>query len=189
MIDRQALVERQFSGREDILPATSLVPPEIWPDGRYLFDQVGLSFDPAAYRSRAYDVDRYSPLELLTPEAGSAQAEFLGAGWEENLGIAVDIVMIADEEEYFEILSRCQYPLFLLGWYADYDSPYNFLGDAIFDMADWTKWSNAEYDRLVESARDEPDAERQMELYLQAERILTETDVVIVPIYHYYYNP
>jgi oligopeptide transport system substrate-binding protein len=46
-------------------------------------------------------------------------------------------------------------------------------------------WDNPEYNALVQTALQELDEETRRELYTRAERILCETDAVVIPIYHY----
>ncbi len=46
-----------------------------------------------------------------------------------------------------------------------------------------TGWCNPEYDRIVEEAAEELDPKKREELYGEAQRILTEVDVPIAPIF------
>ena len=48
------------------------------------------------------------------------------------------------------------------------------------------RWDNAEYRALLQTALQELDEEKQRELYVQAERILCETDAVVIPLFHYH---
>jgi oligopeptide transport system substrate-binding protein len=45
-------------------------------------------------------------------------------------------------------------------------------------------WDNPEYNSLVQTALQELDEEPRRELYIRAERILCESDAVVIPIYH-----
>ncbi len=47
-------------------------------------------------------------------------------------------------------------------------------------------WDNPEYNSLVQTALQELDEDARRELYIRAERILCETDAVVIPIYHYH---
>jgi ABC-type transport system substrate-binding protein len=49
-------------------------------------------------------------------------------------------------------------------------------------------WDNPEYNSLVQTALQELDEDARRELYIRAERILCETDAVVIPIYHYHYE-
>ena len=46
-----------------------------------------------------------------------------------------------------------------------------------------THWKNREYDRLVEEAAMERDPERRQRLYDRAQKILTEEDIPIMPLF------
>jgi oligopeptide transport system substrate-binding protein len=76
-----------------------------------------------------------------------------------------------------------------LGWNADYPDPDNFM--AIFTSESGnnnTRWKNKEYDALVARAAVEFEPARRQALYDQAQRILCETEAVIVPLYIYTQN-
>jgi oligopeptide transport system substrate-binding protein len=47
-------------------------------------------------------------------------------------------------------------------------------------------WDNSEYNALVQTALQELDEQARRDLYIRAERILCETDAVVIPIYHYH---
>ncbi|MFN2114880.1 MAG: ABC transporter substrate-binding protein, partial [Anaerolineae bacterium] len=65
---------------------------------------------------------------------------------------------------------------FILGWAADYPDPQDFLDVLLHSDSDLnnTRFSDPEVDRLLEAARVEPDEQRRMELYREAERIALE---------------
>jgi len=48
------------------------------------------------------------------------------------------------------------------------------------------RWNDTEYNTLLQTALQELNGGNRQALYVQAERILCETDVVIIPIYHYH---
>jgi oligopeptide transport system substrate-binding protein len=73
------------------------------------------------------------------------------------------------------------------GWIADYQDPYNFLfmfKSSNFDFND-TRWNNPKYDQLVAQANGMPAGAERNAVFAQAEKILIEDDVVIMPIYYY----
>jgi len=185
-IDREALLD--LLGREDKLPARGLVPPSLWADERY-YGQADVPFDPK--RARAL-LGREFPnawsvgvqIAHNTSEGHKMIAEFIQAQWKEHLGIEVDLTVV-EEDAYAEGLEALSPHAFFAGWLVDYPSPDNFVGGSIQEISKLTKWSNAEYDRLVEQAFQEASQNRRMELYSKAERILCETDAAIVPLYHY----
>ena len=50
------------------------------------------------------------------------------------------------------------------------------------------KWSNAEFDQIVEQAAAESDPAKRKELYFKAEQILCVDEAGIIPIYYYVRN-
>jgi ABC-type transport system substrate-binding protein len=191
-IDREALLD--LLGREDKLPARGLVPPSLWADERY-YGQADVPFDPKRALAllgmvgghEHYDLwDIDLELTLLAPESSLEVARFIQAQWQEHLGLEVELTAV-ENGAYADRVDTLSPHAFLWLWYADYTSPYNFLGDGVGDIARRIQWSNLEFDQLVEEAFQEANQERRMALYSQAERILCETDVAIAPLYHYIY--
>jgi oligopeptide transport system substrate-binding protein len=69
----------------------------------------------------------------------------------------------------------------MTGWGADYPDANNFLADAMRSAP--TRWSNASFDTLVARAASTLDPTARNADYADAERILTETDAAIAPMY------
>jgi oligopeptide transport system substrate-binding protein len=79
--------------------------------------------------------------------------------------------------------------MFRLGWGADYPDPDNFLALFTADSGNnHTRWANAKYDALVAAAASEPDAVRRWAMYREAQRLLTEEEVPIVPLFTHVQN-
>jgi oligopeptide transport system substrate-binding protein len=71
------------------------------------------------------------------------------------------------------------------GWYGDYVDPNTFLDMFMTGNGNnQTGWSNADYDRLVESAARRTDPAARLQDLRQAEAILLR-EVPIVPLYYY----
>ena len=190
-IDRDALVDALKDAYDvrGIFRATSLVPPDIWPDGRYLYEEIGLFPDPDQ------DAEPIEPwwdtsiqIIFASMEGNEIDNRMLQDQWRERLGVEVELVFY-DAETYDQQLDSVAPHIFYYGWYADYASPYNFLADAMHDIARWTNWSNDKYDQIVDDALVAADADRSMLLYEEAERILCEEEAVIAPLYHFVYYP
>jgi oligopeptide transport system substrate-binding protein len=81
----------------------------------------------------------------------------------------------------------CAYNLYRMGWVMDYADPSSML-DVVFSPKStfqFTGWQSADYEKLIEQARAEPDEAKRNELYGQAERILLNDEVAVVPLQYY----
>ncbi len=74
--------------------------------------------------------------------------------------------------------------MFRSGWGADYPDPDNFMKLFIANSGNNNgRWKNPRYDQLLELAARETDAKKRAQIYDDAQKLLTETDVAIVPLY------
>jgi ABC-type oligopeptide transport system substrate-binding subunit len=79
--------------------------------------------------------------------------------------------------------------MFRLGWGADYPDPDNFLALFTKDSGNnHSRWANARYDALIAEASSEPDPKRRLAMYREAQRLLTEEDVPIIPLFTHVQN-
>jgi oligopeptide transport system substrate-binding protein len=83
--------------------------------------------------------------------------------------------------------------IFRFGWASDYLDANNFLNEALSHSRNFSGWNNDTFDDLLLQARQETDLEKRLELYRQAEKIVTTDQVTIVPLYyesdHYLVKP
>ena len=112
-------------------------------------------------------------------------AQTIAKSWQKYLGIQTRL----DQKEikiFRDELKDKQYMTARAGWFGDYGDPTTFLDinystDGNNDRA----YNNPTYDGLLDQARDELDPEKRMALLSEAERILVEEDVPLVPVFHY----
>lgn len=67
-----------------------------------------------------------------------------------------------------------KYPIFALGWQADYPDPHNFAFPIMYSKGDYPlhqHYANPEADRLIEAAVREVDADRRKKLYAKLQQI------------------
>ena len=105
--------------------------------------------------------------------------------WEEQLGVAVEIVQV-EWATYLDDLHSRKFQAFAgLGWQADYPDPQDFL-DILFHTESETNhgaYSNAEVDTILEDARIERDGNKRVELYNRAEQMIID-DAAWVPLWY-----
>jgi len=89
-----------------------------------------------------------------------------------------------DSETYFDQLADGACVICASGWIADYPTYDNFLNDLFYTDSgnNHGRYSNPEFDRLVDEAKATPDAEEANDLFQQAERVLLNDDVGAFPI-------
>jgi len=129
----------------------------------------------------------FPKLALLynTSEGHKKVAELAQVSWRRELGVTVELTNV----EWKVFLDRCNkldYDVARAGWYGDYVDPNTFLDMFVTGGGNNnTGWSNAEYDRLIARAARTLDAGERMRVFRDAEVILTEQEVPILPIYNY----
>lgn len=108
--------------------------------------------------------------------------EFLQQIYGEALGVNLKIDF-SEWGIFSSNLNTGNYQIGYMGWGAWYNDPYDMLSLFCSDIdAIQTKWVNTEYDELVKEAFQTMDADKRMEMYAEAERILLLEDCVVNPI-------
>jgi len=165
-------------------PATSWIPKNMLAHN----PDIGIKFDPENGKKllaeAGYpDGKNFPDASFLYPDVGNNRiiAEALQSMWKKHLGVEVKL----DNQEWKVYLKTRQTnpPEISRGsWGADFPDPHNFMN--LFECSsgnNHTNWCNPEYDRLVETAAEEQNPDKRIELYNKAQEILTETDIAIVP--------
>jgi oligopeptide transport system substrate-binding protein len=195
--DRDVIVAvAEKYGMRDPAPATTIVNPDVL--GRDLYDEVGIPYDPELAREyfneAGYsDGSSFPELSFLVtvypdgriPAFNEKVADALVAMWQETLGIKMTVVSLS-ANSYRELQASNPPGVFLLGWAADVNDPDNYLRNMFRTnaVANFGRFSNAHFDSLIDTASSVPIPSRRQELYIQAERLLCEEEVVVIPLYH-----
>lgn len=200
-IDRGTLVEMAIRYKaKNPVHATTLTPPETL--GRDLYGEVGIMFNPQMAKDllaqAGYsDTSSFPKVVFLVNASGDTApgarfniASAMAEMWKTNLGITVEVQAIQSFSEYNNRLKSNTPDLYWFGWAADYNDPDNFLSEIFHSGSEYNygNFSNAEFDKLVDSAAKSNDPAKRQELYIQAERLLCETEAALIPLYHATYN-
>ena len=159
------------------------------PEGMFGFNKsVGLAYDPAAAKKELAKsgVKPGMKIELVTTnwEKNLTICQFLQAELKKNLGIEISIRSF-DHKTFRAQLELYSFPIFLLSWSADYPDPDNFLSVFLSTGGNnRTKWKNAQYDAKVLLARYNQNQKARSTLYDQAQKILVEDDMAVLPLYN-----
>ena len=111
-------------------------------------------------------------------ESSQTIAKFHIDQWKQNLNVKVNLQM-APLGKFQTSKRNPGSEIFGGGWVADFPDPANFLDASIPLLR--TCWHDRHYEILIEQARHCLDQAQRMELYAQAQRILS-TEAVIIPL-------
>jgi cationic peptide transport system substrate-binding protein len=199
-IDRDVLVEMATRYKAtNPVHATTLTPPETL--GRDLYGEVGAMFNPQMAKDLLIqagyaDTSSFPKVVFLVNVSGETapgarinMANAMADMWQTHLGVTVEVQALT-WNEYGNRLESNPPDLYWLAWAADYNDPDNFLRELFSSDSEYNygKFSNSEFDLLVNRARNRYNTADTQELYIQAERLLCETEAALIPLYHSTYN-
>jgi oligopeptide transport system substrate-binding protein len=110
--------------------------------------------------------------------------EAIQAMWRKNLGVNVTITN-QEWKVYLDSMHTGHYQIARSGWIADYPDPHVFL--EIFATGNgnnYPRFSNAEYDRLLQAALRAPDEAARYETYQKLDAILVR-ECPVIPLFYY----
>lgn len=193
-VDKERINDVLLFGTQRV--ATGILPPEM--PG---YDE-SITTDPndpeEARRLLAESQYADNMPRIVLTYAGSAGGDpqvlqAIQAGWQEELGIEVEIQAI-EYAAYLRELRRGTFQMYSAGWAADYPDPENFIDKLFATDSNQNEFGYAseEVQALIEEARSESDRTRRFELLNQAEQLILDDAVVIPyfwPIDHYVVKP
>lgn len=181
-IDRDEVVKLAGGGET---PLTSWIPL-----GMFGYEpKRGIKFNPKEARrllaKAGFGPKKKFPKLVIgfnTNENHKRIAENIQAQIKRNLGINLEL---KNEEwkVYLNSLRLHKYDIYRIGWLADFPDPDNFYNLlASYSENNYTNWGNKKFDKLVEAGVSETDRDKRKSIYSQANEILTEKDIPVIPI-------
>ncbi|MCX7912200.1 MAG: peptide ABC transporter substrate-binding protein [Dehalococcoidales bacterium] len=185
-LDKDKIIALSF--RNLVARADGILPPGL---PGYNPDLAGLGYDVAGARehvrrSRYGDSASLPPITFTTSGYGGAIGGYLEAiitQWRENLGVEVTVRQLEPDWFLYRIREEKD-EMFDMGWVADYPHPQNFL-EVLFHSSsenNFAGYASSAVDAILEEAGTEPDAEKSLELYRRAERLLVD-DAACLPLW------
>lgn len=182
-VDRKQITDLLAAGHA---PLTGWVPSGMFGyenDRGTKFDASSASkmLDDAGFKDRA----KFPKVTLSfnTNENHQRIAENVQAQIKKNLGVDIQVT----NEEWKVFLKRIQTDtpnIYRMGWLGDYPDPSTFMElMTSYSENNHTGWGSKKYDQLVADAASTLDKEKRRQLYSEAQKILTEEDVPVIPIY------
>jgi oligopeptide transport system substrate-binding protein len=159
------------------------------PEGMFAYNRaIGIKYDPAEAK-KEFAKSGLKPgtkVELVSTnwEKNLTLAQFIQSELKKNIGIDVSIRSF-DHKTFRAQIELYSFPIFLLSWSADYPDPDNFLS-VFLSMSgnNRTKWKNSQYDAKVLLARYNQNMKAREKLYDDAQKLLVEQDVAVLPLYN-----
>jgi oligopeptide transport system substrate-binding protein len=195
-IDRESLIKNVNKGDGEVAPwycnpgATGCPSLQKYPD-------LGVKYNPAkakelmdAYlKEKGITADK---LELVlmfnTSEEHQKRAEAIQQMWKTTLGINVKLTN-QERKVFLQQRNEGAQNIYRSSWVQDYPDANNFMKDVFGDpkssYANVTKWQNEKFQKLITDAAREPDPDKRMAMYAEAEKILVVEDAALTPLYWY----
>jgi ABC-type transport system substrate-binding protein len=191
-IDRKIIAEKVIQGQG--IAAHAYIPPGLpgYIDPRQHPQYTEIQkFDPKlameALKGTKYEGGKNWPkITLSMREEGpnpKAMAEAIQAMLLLYVKMAIDLDIL-EPRVFRERLWKLDLQFIFIRWFADYPDPHNEYYDTLYSkLASGRRqaWSNAQFDSLLEQAREELDGSKRLALYRQAEDIL-QRDVGYIPV-------
>ena len=185
-IDREAFVDKVLFGVGEV--AYSLIPP-----GTAGYDpSVGqeLAYDPQKAKEllaeAGYGDGNLPEVSIQFADVGGTQldAEFAQGQLEQNLGVEVKLEPL-EPRAFAATVMQGQFMIVPMGWGADYPDPDSWLPQNFGTEggSNFAGYSNAEFDALVQQAVAEPDPEKRLALWSQAQQLLVDDAAAIFVSY------
>jgi ABC-type oligopeptide transport system substrate-binding subunit len=177
-LDREALANSVRGGYQ--FPASGGIVPPGMPGHS---PGLGLAFDVGWATQLLSEAGFASggevpPVTLLASQGMEVEADYVRDQWRQCLGLDVDCEIVPGLALPTR-LSHDAADAFLAAWQPDYPDPDSVLRAS--PLMTVTRWASAEYDELVERARQVTDQAERMKLYARADQLLVH-DASIVPL-------
>lgn len=190
-VERKPLVEQVLQGGQK--PAYGMIP-------------AGLSSGAGDFRTKAGDVFKEDPaqakellaaglkelglsalpdftLDYFTNDTNKKVAEVLQAQWKKNLGVDLRLNAI-ERKTFIDAMRKFDYSLALYSTSADFDDAINLMTQfQTGDSYNFGRYSNPEYDRLVDQALKEPDVQKRADAMIAAEKALL-SNMGLAPLFY-----
>ena len=184
-IDREAIIEAFYGGlgvtAQGFVPSTMFGQPDPWPytydpeRARELLAEAGF---PDGFSTEFWYMPVSRPYYPAPQPIAETIASFLA-----DVGITVEL-MTEDWTTYLADYQTGKFPMYMLGWNADYADPDNFLltffgPSAVTDLG----WDDPETRDLLQQARQVADQDVRAGLYAQVGNNVAEA-VAMIPFAH-----
>lgn len=171
--------------------ATGLIPDEMSAiQGKSFREMQGDLVTPDTAKAKAYweqgvkELGKAPKITMLVADTSETKdvSTFMQSEYKKNLGIDV-VIDTKTSKARGQLMDNSQYQVAITAWGADYDDAMTYLDLWANHTPYRGNYENPQYDTLITNAKKETDETKRIDMMLQAEKLLLNEDVVVVPIY------
>jgi oligopeptide transport system substrate-binding protein len=152
----------------------------------------GLPYDPERAQRELAEAGYpggagFPPMEFLFRRDGGQDllAQAIARQWERKLGIRVLLLQV-ESRVFGERLKSAKYMVSTASWFGDYGDATTFLDISLSGSNNNDrKYQNPRYDELLARAAGLADPAERAAALAEAERMLVETDLPLIPLFHF----
>lgn len=166
-------------------PTASWIPPALGGD-----PDSGMRFNPQEARRLLAeagfpDGKGFPETKILYPNREDVRLVVEATQDEIKRNLGVHVELVNQEWKVYLATTRKDPPqMFRESWGADFPDPETFMNlFTSYNGNNHTRWKSADYDKLIESAEGEQDKAKRADLYRQADVMLCQKEVPIVPAF------
>ncbi|GKX52848.1 dipeptide ABC transporter periplasmic-binding protein DppA [Budvicia aquatica] len=178
-VNKKSIIDAVFQGAGQ--PAKNLIPPTMW---SYNDEVQDYAYDPARAKellkeaglADGFTIDLWAmPVQRPYNPNARRMAEMIQSDWA-AIGVKANIVTY-EWGEYLKRAKNGEHQALLLGWTGDNGDPDNFFATlfscaAAKDGSNYARWCYKPFEDLIQQARVEPDHNKRIELYKQAQVVM-----------------
>lgn len=188
-INREAIAKTVYEGARK--PATGLIPPGtvgfLIDQGKY--SRYDLEEAKKLLAEAGYPDGKGLPVFEITFNAGAGHEDVMQAVQANLKDIGIETELKGMEwSQFIDFRQKGKHQIARDGWIMDYPIMDNMLYPLFYSknigMDNTSRYSNPQVDKLLDQARKEPDENKRIELYQQAEKLILD-DAAVVPVVFY----
>jgi len=190
-INKKELVKKYYFGGHTGAVAQTFVPPQIMKlyepsaDFEYNPEKAKALLKEAGYPDgfKVTLVPIYIHRPYMPDPPGIAEdiAVYLSA-----IGIKAKVILVGNEEEFKKMVLSNTYDMMLFGWHADVPDPDDLLTALLstesINDANLSRWSNKQFDGLLEEARKKKTPVERLEYYQKAQTLFHQ-ELPFIPLF------
>ncbi|QUY46903.1 ABC transporter substrate-binding protein [Serratia plymuthica] len=195
-VNKQAIIDAVYQGAGQA--AKNLIPPTMWGYNDAVKDY---TYDPVkakellkeAGMADGFAIDLWAmPVQRPYNPNARRMAEMIQSDWA-KIGVKAKIVTY-EWGEYLKRAKAGEHQTVMMGWTGDNGDPDNFFATlfscaAAKDGSNYSRWCYKPFEDLIQPARAEPNHDKRVELYKQAQVVMHDQAPALIVAHSTVYEP